>query len=253
MIQLSDPTNPYYQSTNVFIYLLDNTYQSLTNVVMSLNSPSQAQLAMNVIYANDTLMTFASRNMGDFSSWYSVALQNNLQPPFIASTQSQNVASPGSNLQIPTNVLSNPVLGQPNPNPITSYELQYLGTDIYLGNIGQEMPAWTGDFYIIYGYPNLAISIGRRMITPLGALIYEPAFGSSLPELIGNIQGLDTIGFVVAYAESSIKSDPRVASVANSSIGFNSSLKIAYSGDVIPNGQNANGVSINQIFNSFGF
>lgn len=253
MMTLADPTNPYYQSTNIFVYLLDTTYQAMTNVVMSLNAPSQSPLSLNVVYANDTLMTFASRNMGDFSSWYSVALQNNLQPPFISNNASSNVATPGTSLQIPTSALSNVSIGQYNYSPITNYELQYLGTDIYIGNIGQLMPAWTGDFYIIYGYQNLALSIGRRLVTPLGSLIYEPAFGSQIPDLIGNVQGLDTLGFIVAYAESAIKSDPRVSSVTNSSVSFNSSLQIAYMGDVIPNGQSSNGISINQIFNSIGF
>ncbi len=253
MMALSDPTNPYYQSTNIFIYLLDTMYQAYTNVVLSLNTASQSPLSLSIVYTSDTLMTFASRNMGDFSSWYSVALQNNLQPPFIGQTSSQNIASPGTNLQIPPGIISNPVIGNNNPNPITSYELQYLGTDIYIGNIGQEMPAWTGDFYIIYGYQNLALSIGRRLVTPLGSLMYEPAFGSQIPELIGNIQALDTIGFIVAYADSAIQSDPRVSSITNGSIGFNSSLNIAYSGTVIPNGQSSNGVSINQVFSSIGF
>lgn len=253
MMALSDPTNPYYQSTNVFIYALDSLYQNITNVVMSLNNPSNSAVNLNIVYVTDTLMTFAARNMGDFSSWYSIATQNNLQPPFIAQTPSNGIASPGTNLQIPSTINPNSVIGQANTNPITNYELQYLGTDIYLGNIGQEMPPWNGDFYIIYGYQNLAISIGRRLLTPIGSLIYEPLFGSQLPSLIGNIQGLDTIGFITAYAESSIQSDPRVASVANSNVFINNASLLSYIGTVIPNGQNSNGVSINQIFSSIGF
>jgi len=247
----SDPTNDFMQSFQMAAFRMDSFIQSIEALILSVRQNFQSQLLTGTVFSNDTLMSFANRNLQDYSQWTNVAVQNNLLPPYIGNVQGNNVTTPGSSLVLPS-ALGNATVGSPQATfPIQNYELDYLGTDWYMGNPEDtDLPPWRGDIGIIFGYNNYSMALGRRLVTPLGSLYYEPDYGSRIPGELGEIQAFISTGLLQAQAESAILADPRTASINNSSVFLNEAMQIAYQGTAIPNGPGVTGSQVNQVFAS---
>ncbi len=243
-IYINDPTSFFMQDALAFGYLILNTKQSVNTLILQIDSVQASTIQTGTFMENDSLMTFASRTTGNFENWYAIAQANNLIPPFVSSTQEVGYAYPGESLFLPSNTITNASNSQPN------YQLDYLGTDIYYGAMNQDMTIWTGDFQIISGYANLQLSLGRALQTPLNSLMYENGFGSRIPLSTGSVLDQNATGQLTAYANSALLFDPRVNSVINATSAIDPNTgNLSYQSEVIPNGSNGSGVSINEVIN----
>ena len=249
LLFIGDPTSSLMQSFQMAVYRMDTFVQSIEATITNIRQNFQNQLLTGTVFINDSLMSFANRNLRDYTQWSNVATLNNLLPPYITTPQGNNTTTPGNSLVLPSSLGTASVGSTPTAYTIRNYELDYLGTDWYLGNPDDsDIPPWTGDFDVIFGYANYALSLGRRITTPLGTLYYEPTYGSRIPDEIGGIQAFISTGLIQSYAESSISSDPRTASINNSSVYLNQAMQIAYQGTAIPNGPGVTGSQVNQVF-----
>lgn len=236
-----DPTSLVSQQTacmrNLICTCLYNTY----TLVANLQQFVPTTVATVTIRNNDSLMSIAARVLGDYTQWQSIAQANNLLPPYIAATASPGVAGWGQTIYLPV------TSGTQTNVPAASYEATYLGTDLWYGSINSDMIVWTGDFQTIASYQNLAFSLGRRLQTTLGTLIYHSDFGSRIPPEIGAVATSNTLGYLGAYAESALASDSRVSQVLSVTVNATSGYLITIVGSVLPNGPSgkAYNVSVN--------
>lgn len=235
------PYSVVNQQSGVIRYALISTFNQLAFLLLSLRQPVTGVINLGTLNNNDTLLDFAARETGDFENWMGIASENALQPPWTG----PGAADYGSQLQIPVPGSAPPTPGVAQP----TYAANVMGTDLYIGPINGVMPAWTGDFQLTTGYANLAISLGRRLQTTLGTLLYHSDFGSRIPPEVGNVQDSTTAGHIAAYGLSALLSDPRVLTVltATATIKPGGLGEVDFNAVVQPIGQNAQAVSINQV------
>ena len=241
----SNPISAFYQQFSVVKLLATQMLYEFNVLVVNLLKQVPNNVQTYTVRYNDTLLSIASSQLGDYTQWQSIANLNGLLPPYVSNTYlSSQVATPGTQIYLPTN---GAVTAVPPAQNAASYETSFLGYDIYYGPINENMLPWTGDFLSVSGYQNLAFSLGRRLQTPLGNLVYHNDFGSRVPYEIGNIVTQETVPVMAAYAESSVLSDPRVQSIVSSSATALENQGVAVSVTVLPAGQTA-AVSTTQNF-----
>lgn len=244
-VTYSDPTSLGAQSLAIARYNTLLILQQLNVLLTSLRNQSITQVVrLAKVRMNDNLMDIANRELGNFEEWRNIAALNSLVPPYISSTPGPGLVVPGDQLFLPTpNGATTPQAGTP-PN----YANNYLGVDLYLGLLNQSMLPWTGDFQVISGYPNLAFSLGRRLQTCLGTLIYHPNFGSRIPPEVGSIDDQSISGQLQAYTVSCLLSDPRVAKVTSVNVLVQQDTGFEITATVLPNGLGESEVTVNQVF-----
>ncbi|MHB8391756.1 MAG: phage head spike fiber domain-containing protein [Acidobacteriaceae bacterium] len=237
---VNDPSSLLSQQISVTRHVILGAMAQLNTLILSIKAQLSSNIAVATLPMGKTLMDVAAAKLGNYEDWTSIAAVNQLNPPYIG--VGANLAAPGSRifLQAPTTSSGTPV-SPPN------YEINYLGIDLYYGPLNQDMLPWTGDFQTIQGYKNLSLSLGRRLQTTLGTLMYDSEFGSRIPPEIGEIQSQDTAAHILAYASSALLSDPRSQTVASASVIRNPDGSINYSGVVIPNGSSGNGANVNEV------
>lgn len=237
----SAPYDDLNQQSGVIRYALLTAANQLALLLLSLRQPAIGVTNLATLLNNDTLLDFANRNTGDFENWTGIASANGLLPPWTGPAG----AAYGSQLFIPAPGTAAPTPGVAQP----TYAANVLGTDYYFGPLNGDMPAWTGDYQLITGYQNLAISLGRRLQTTLGTLVYHSDFGSRIPPEVGNVQDTLTAGHIAAYGQSALLSDPRTGSVvsATATIPAGGLGLVSFNGLVLPIGQNSDAVEINQV------
>jgi hypothetical protein len=219
--------------------------QQIAVFLLILRKPTTQQINVATVQSGDNLMDVAARSLGDFEQWSAIAEVNGLIPPYVSSVPGSGVTSPGQKLLMPTGgVAVSPVGTAPN------YLINFLGVDFYVGPINQPMPPWTGDFQTIAGYQNFAWALGRRLQTPLGALIYHGDYGSRIPGEVGNVQTNNEAQRVAAFGKSALLADPRTASVPSATATFGPNQSVQFQGDVIPQGFGADPVSLNETIGS---
>ncbi len=238
---INDPTSEYAQKLAIIRYNIIQQLTNLNQLLLTIKAQTPSKIATAVVPNGKTLMDISAQKLGDYSRWQEIAALNNLEPPYIGT--GQNLVSPGQQIFLPTT--TNPVVSISPQTP--NYLINYLGVDMYLGPMGQDMLSWTGDFQTIGGYANLSMSLGRRLQTTLGSLIYHTSYGSRIPPEVGNIQSTSTAGHIGAYAERAILADPRVYKVINSTVTVQSNGFIGYTGTAIPNGQTNSGITLNEV------
>lgn len=252
---MSDPTSSAAQDTAVARYLVLQAITTLSISGTNLRSAPPVQVRLVTVRRGDTLMRIAARELGDFERFQEIASLNSLVPPYIGNTAQTGVALPGQQIYVPTTQggASGPV--QSNAYQAPSYERAYLGVDIFYGPLDQDMQAWTGDLQTISGYDNLGFSLGRRIRTPVGALLFHQEFGSRVPGEIGNILTLSngTATYLGAYATSCFLSDPRVAAVSSLTVSVQTEkYGFGITADITPNGANTPATSVDEVFGSAG-
>lgn len=240
----SDPTQEFFQDLAVLRLIVSRCFKqfNLTALALSQQPPSSVSLA--TVQVGDTLPKIAARELGNFELWPNIAALNNLSPPYIAPVKGTGVAAPGQKLYMPSVTgasISNP------PKAAASYESNFLGRDVYYGPLNQEIPSWTGDFNQISGYQNLSFSLGRRLQTTLGSLMFHPDFGSRLPPEVGSVVDPILLGYLNAYAESALLSDPRVSSVPSVIVQPGSNYSVSLKATVVPQGFNSPETTVNEV------
>ncbi|MDD2878491.1 MAG: hypothetical protein PHZ23_14830 [Acidiphilium sp.] len=230
------------QEASVARYVLLSAAQQLAVFINSVDTPTASQVNIATLLSGQSLLDVAAQQTGNFENWQQIATLNNLSVPYTGTTTA-GVAQPGTQLFIPI-----PGTQSAASNTPVSYEVNFLGIDIYLGPIGQSMLPWIGDFYLIGGYSNLQYALSRRVLTTQGSLVYHVNYGSRIPPEVGNIQTSRTIGHIAAYGASAMQSDPRVSSVTNVSASLIETGVVQFDATAIPKGMPGSPVSTTVTF-----
>ena len=234
----STPNLLQNQQCGVIKYAVVNIAITLAQFLLSLRQPSLAQVSQAQVRANETLMDIAARSLGNFEQWYAIATLNGLVPPYPGADNSTLV---GQQLLLPSSTGA-PVIGAAVP----SYAANVLGIDYDFGPINGVQPVWTGDYRLITGLLNFARSLGRRLQTPTGALIYHPAYGSRIPPEVGAIQTADEAARLVQYGVAALQADPRTGTVSQPSATLSPGFLASFQAVVTPIGPGAQPVSVNE-------
>ena len=239
----ADPTSASYQELSVLKLLIQQAQDQFNVVVANTQTQAPAQVRVATIRQGDTLMKVAARELGDYTRWTELAAVNALQPPYISTADLPGTVAPGAQIFIPvvSTGAATAVVSAPD------YANNYLGTDIYYGPMSTAMAPWTGDFMTISGYANLSFSLGRRLQTPISALIYHPDYGSRLPGAVGAVAGTGTANVLAAYAESAIVTDPRVEKVTSLTATPGANYSVAVDAVVLPNGLGNKTAAVNEV------
>lgn len=238
----STPYNLATQQNMVVRNAMLTIAQQLALFLLVLRQPTVSQVNLAAVQQGDNLMDVAARSLGDFEQWSEIAAINSLDPPYTAAQASSGVAAYGSQILLPTAGSSVSPVGAP-PNYFTNF----LGVDLLLGPLGQAMLPWQGDFQTISGYNNLSLSLGRRVQTALGSLIYHTNYGSLLPPEVGNVEVSYEADKIAAFGTSALLSDPRVAQVISSTATILDNGQISFVAVVQPAGFGSQPIPVNVV------
>lgn len=156
----------------------------------------------------DTLQAIAAREMGDATRWHEIISYNRLVPPYVTDDEAE--AGPGV-------VLAGGMLMVPAPAAVTvaTDPEQVFERDAELRS-GQLVVGDDGDLRVVSGRDNLRQAIRNRIETDRGEIIFHPAYGSQIRQLLGTVNG-PTAGLLAAqYARTAVESDPRIQRVTQS-------------------------------------
>lgn len=240
-------TAPYAyinQMAGAIRFALANFSDALATNLLALRKPVFTVINVASVQTGDSLMDIAARNLGNFEDWPVLASLNGLVPPFTGPQQLgvTTIAGYGTTLLLPQNGSANYPAGYPLP----SYTVNVLGIDIYYGPLNKDMLPWNGDFLTISGYDNLSLSLGRRLQTTIGDLIYHVNFGSRIPPEVGAVQTQYEAQRIAIFGQSALLADPRVAKVLNIDVrtpnGSNSAVE--FTGTVQPIGFGAQSTTV---------
>jgi hypothetical protein len=201
----NDPSSQLSQSINCIKFVISNLIIETNRVLSTFTVPNNLQKPQTAkLRVNESLLDFAARTTGDFSNWESVASANNLFPPYVGTVAAPGIAIPGQKLFLPPFSVN---------SPIANYDDAFLGTDIDIGPPYSNLEMWTGDFSLIRGINNYLGALARRVLTPVGSLIYHTSYGSLIPGEIGNVSTANEAMLLSSYLKSALLSDTRTQTV----------------------------------------
>lgn len=240
----SNPASSYNQQVGVIRYILGQQLLQLATTLVSIRNQLITFPQTAILRNTESLMDMANRVTGDFENWANIVQLNGLAPPF-----------PGASN--PSLSLAGAPLFTSGRNATTNqstrkqtYFNNVLGTDYDFGPINGIQPTWLGDITLITGYLNFARSIGRRLQTPLGSLIYHPDYGSSIPAEVGAVQTQDEATRITAYGKSAIAGDPRTGSIISAVTTILPGFFANFSAVVAPIGPEGQPTTINEVIGS---
>jgi len=207
----SNPALLVNQQCAAIRYALVQQILSLAKLLLALRIHNIVQPTTATLRNGESLADLAARTSGNFENWPALAALNRIGPPYPGPTN-RAVALSGRQLFTSNGVATPGVEPDPNDSGAT-YASNVLGVDWDWGPINGPSPTWTGDIVTINGYANLARSIGRRLQTPLGSLIYHSAYGSRIPPEVGSVQSADEAARLREYGNSAVRADPRTGSI----------------------------------------
>lgn len=179
------------------------------------NNPNTGNVEIVTPLVNQNVMDVAAAVYGNFENWTGLV---NVDPAL----QPTQIFNGGTSINLSG----------------SSTDLQSIyGSDIFINaqssSIGINAPqSWGGDFAVISGVMNVLYALGRRLMTPLGYLIYEPKYGSRVPSEVGTPLSQVTFGIVQAFVKSTLLSDPRVKQVQNIQVGYGNNNEILVSASI---------------------
>lgn len=251
-VYIANATTQTNQQLNIARFVTCQTLDVFNVLLLKLRQYIPAALRVVTLRNSDTLVSLAARELGNFELWPSIAILNSLSPPYIAPIGSAPIAGlavPGQQLFIPTDAATAATTNQSVTTQVPTYENNYLGIDLYLGPMSQaEMLPWTGDFTLISGYNNLQNALLRRLKTTLGSLVFHPQYGSRIPPEVGAVTTAAVSGYLKAYAEAAIVSDPRIYQVTSITATVNTAdYGVQITATATPNGSENTSVSVNEV------
>jgi hypothetical protein len=184
-----------------------------TNNVYSFTTPNSVRTV--TILADDTIQTIAARELGNVDLFKDIIVLNNLKPPYISSTPSLGVLSPGRSILIPqaTPIISNGVLTNKEYNitaQMAEVEKTY-GVDIRVDDDGDFVISNTKDVDLVAGVKNLGQAIAVRIYLEKGGLKRHLAVGTNLR--IGSKAGAQDLRIIRDEIVTSLSSDSRIESI----------------------------------------
>lgn len=188
----------------------------------------------------DTIESIALITMGDSGLWKTLAEFNNLSYPYISNDfpKPEKTLSIGQQIAIPSiqnnpqttgvSLSNNIVLGQFQLPPTSD---SAFGEDLFLNPSGDINFTSSGDILTVSGISNLKQAIFLKLSINKGELLKHPDFG------IQNLLGYRTVSLLSTVAnsqlESTLLSDPRIASISSSKVSVNGDV-LNYEASVIP-------------------
>lgn len=157
------------------------------------------------VQRGDTLQRIASRELGDAARWPEIVGLNGLRPPFV-------VNDPGAGG--PGMVVAGQFLRVPAAAAIIDAEASpedVFGRDVALTNGRLDVVA--GDLAVVGGTGNLRQALRHAIETDRGELIFHPAYGSLLRQIVGSVNGPTAPVLAAQYARAVLLADPRVRAV----------------------------------------
>jgi hypothetical protein len=232
----SSPATLEAQQSMVIRNLLLVQMNNLANLLLALRQHNVVQPIIAELRNAESLADLANRTTSNFENWTAIAALNSLQPPYPGPTN-QAIALSGRQLFVTNGLVAPGVLPDPDDKHAT-YANNVLGTDWDWGPINGSQPVWNGDISLITGYYNFARSIGRRLQTPLGALIYHFTYGCRIPPEVGAIQSIDEASRLNQYGRSAIFADPRTGQILQSQATTQPGFLATFSATIAPVGPN---------------
>ncbi len=239
-IYYNDVSSYLCQQLGIVRVTIQNAIKLFSQMLISLEESVLSNIQLGTVQNNKTIMDLAARKLGNYEDWQNIVAANGLLPPYIG--DGTGLATAGQQLY----------LTGTGGSVVPNYDINYLGTDIYFGPLNSNYNVWNGDFAIISGYNNLSLSLGRRLQTTLGSLMYEVSFGSRIPPEVGKIQSQSTSGNILAYASAAILADPRVYKITNATVSLDIYGAVVYNGVVIPNGIGTTSSIVNEVLQPIG-
>lgn len=153
----------------------------------------------------DSLQDVALRELGDAARWVDLADLNDLAAPWI--TDDPALAGPrvllaGHPIRIPASA--------PQVSGVVADETDILGTDVALRN-GQLEADIAGDLVLVSGTTNLRQAILHRIDTAVGELVFHPAYGCGVKQLLGARADAVTNGLAALFVDRALRLDPRIS------------------------------------------
>jgi len=147
--------------------------------------PSVSTAIKKVVLQNDTIHTIAARELGTARKFKELIILNNLVPPYISTTSSTGVLSPGDSILIPNigETDSTDIVLQNKEYPITlslTEEERQLGIDLALDNDFDLILTNTSDFDLIGGKENAIQALRILLALQKGSLKLYPNIGTDL-------------------------------------------------------------------------
>jgi hypothetical protein len=236
----TSPASIQAQQAMVIRNTLLTTAGAIALFLFSLRTAIGSAPVTAVLSNNDTLLDLAARQTGNFENWTTIAAINALTPPYPGPTN-QAVALSGRQLYMPGSAVT---VGASAAPP--SYPDSAMGTDYYLGPINGAQPPWNGDIPLIRGLLNFAISLGRRLQTPIGALTYHQEYGSRIPAEVGAVQSADESSRLAAFGVAAIKADKRTGRVLFAEASTQPGFLATFNATVQPVGPSSTAVQVLQ-------
>ena len=193
------------------------------------SSSSGASGSAVIAQSGQGLMDIAAQNLGSFESWNQLA--GGIPAPWGA-----GAIPAGTTIQLAS-------------GSVGLTQAQMLGTDLDFGSQNQPIPSWAGDFQINLGVSNFRASLGRRLATTLGNLLFHPEYGSRIPPEIGQILTVGGQALITAYGRAAILADPRVQTIlsATTTTLAGQPNAVQFLSNVQPIGPGLQAVNVNEV------
>lgn len=181
---------------------------------------------------DDTLQSIAQRETGDFNNWLDIATYNDLEYPYIVTTEEEkfrnleHTVTYGDQLVIPYDQSS---LNTVNIDLLNKRDQEYIqnltyGVDLDItsqpkdySDVGTSHEILTlrgdarGDIRTVKGTENLKQAIILKLLTPRGTLLLHPNYGSKLHALFGKASP-NQMRLIEIEVCRTVKTDSRVDS-----------------------------------------
>lgn len=149
----------------------------------------------------ETLQQIAARELLDAGRWYEIISINGLRYPYLAATASDGVIAYGGMLMVPSSatVASSSV----DPNLVFERDIKLTN-----GLLSGDLDIHTAD-----GVGNLSQALRHRVMVDTKEMLYHPAYGCRVREVLGAGAGLNSALLAGAYVRAALLKDPRVSAV----------------------------------------
>ena len=174
-----------------------------------------------IIKEHDTLRDIAKNQLGNPNRWVQIALEYNLDYPYIAQTGeeyiNQKVLHPGDTLMLTfTSNDSEKVYYTEHKEMEIDYVELLMGIDLKLENGQLSLVGSSGgtDFLLAKGTTNIKQAIEHKLKVKKGNLTYYPTYGTLIHTYIGKISDLPAIEMIKAEFVRTVLEDGRIESVS---------------------------------------
>jgi phage baseplate assembly protein W len=158
-------------------------------------------------HRGDTLPNIAARELGDAGRWAEIIVLNDMVYPYLTDDPAKVTAGvflTGGLITIPA---ATPGAATNDPNSV-------FGRDIALTD--GEFAFDNGDFATVGGLANLNQALTNAIDTDCGELIYHGSYGSLVRQVVGGKNDPTDVLLAANYAQTTVATDPRIASVSSS-------------------------------------